>query len=360
MATDATVGGRPASDRRARRLRRRATIFAVVMVALVALQLLGAPTLVVAFAVLPAAIYVTIALWLDRFEPEPWWLLAGTFLWGASVAIVVAGIVNSTGSQLVSAELGAGAGDAFGSSVSAPFIEEIMKGLALLAIFVWRRSELNGFLDAIVYASMVGLGFAMAENLQYYGKALEAGTGALGQNFFLRGVLLPFLHPLFTSMTGIGLVLALRAKDRRTKLLAVAVGLGAAMLLHSAWNTSPVLFGPLLILPVFVLMLMLIRRSLRHESAVVRRYLSDGAASAEDVEQLASIRARFLDAARAFKHGGFRGWAARAEHFSALSDLAFSRYRAATAGVTQAAPPVGFRQLLASLRREWREPTTTV
>jgi protease PrsW len=330
------------------------------MAALFALQLFGVPALVVTFAILPVAVYLTIALWHDRFEPEPWWLLAGAFLWGGSVAILVAGIVNSTGSQLISAELGAAAGDAYGASVCAPFIEEIMKGLALLAVFLWRRNDLNGILDAIVYASMVGLGFAMAENLQYYGNALEAGTGALGQNFFLRGVVLPFLHPLFTSMTGIGLVLALRARDRRTKLLAVALGLAAAMLLHSAWNTNPVIFGPLLVLPVFVLMLILIRRSLRHESALVRRYLSDGTASAEDIERLASVRARFVDAGRAFKEGGFRGWAARAEHFSTLSDLAFSRHHSATAGSTQAPAPDGFRQLLASLRREWREPTMTL
>jgi RsiW-degrading membrane proteinase PrsW (M82 family) len=352
-----TTGGAATTSRGVRRWRRGAVTAAVVLAAILALQLIGVPTLVLAFAILPVFVYVPLALWLDRYEPEPWWLLAGTFLWGASVAVLVAGIVNSTGSQLISAELGAGAGDAYGASVSAPFIEEIMKGLALLAVLLWRRHELNGFLDAIVYASMVGLGFAMTENVQYYGKALEAGTGALGQNFFLRGVLLPFLHPLFTSMTGIGLVLALRAKDRRTKILAIALGLGAAMLLHSAWNTNPVVFGPLLALPAFVLMLILIRRSLRHEAAVIRRYLSDGTASAEDIEGLASMRARFADATRALKEGGFRRWAERSAHLSALGDLAFSRYRAANPPTQDA--PVGFRGLLTELRREWREPTTS-
>jgi RsiW-degrading membrane proteinase PrsW (M82 family) len=346
-----------ATSRGVRRWRRGAVTAAVALVAILALQLIGVPTLVLAFAILPVFVYVPLALWLDRYEPEPWWLLAGTFLWGASAAVLVAGIVNSTGSQLISAELGAAAGDAYGASVSAPFIEETMKGLALLAVFLWRRHELNGFLDAIVYASMVGLGFAMTENVQYYGKALEAGTGALGQNFFLRGVLLPFLHPLFTSMTGIGLVLALRAKDRRTRILAIALGLGAAMLLHSAWNTNPVVFGPLLALPAFVLMLILIRRSLRHEAAVIRRYLPDGTASPEDIEGLASMRARFVDATRALKEGGFRRWAERSAHLSALGDLAFSRYRAANPPTQDA--PVGLRGLLTELRREWREPTTS-
>jgi len=149
-------------------------------------------------------------------------------------------------------------------------------------------------------------------------------------------------------------------RDRRTKILAVVLGLGAAMLLHSAWNTNPAIFGPLLVLPVFVLMLILIRRSIRHESAVVREYLPAGTVPAEDLERLASVRARMVDAVRAFTRGGFRGWAAREDSIGALSQLAFSRYQAATAGEQQGAERQGFRQLLASLRREWREPTTSL
>jgi RsiW-degrading membrane proteinase PrsW (M82 family) len=330
------------------------------MGAIFALSLIGSSTLVLAFAILPVFVYLTIANWLDRYEPEPWWMIAGAFLWGASVAVTVSGIVNVLGSQLISNELGPAAGDAYGASISAPFIEETTKGAALLAVFLWRRNELNGLLDGIVYASMVGLGFAMTENLQYYGEAIREGVGVFGQTFVLRGVVLPFLHPLFTSMTGIGLVLALRARSRRTRILAPIVGLGCAMLLHSAWNTNPTIFGPLLILPVFVLMLVLIRRSIRHESKVVREYLPADAVPKEDLERLSSVRARFADSARAFKRGGFRGWAAREEYVSALSDLAFNRYRAATAAASpaQAGEDEGFRQVLASLRREWREPTS--
>ena len=339
---------------------RRLLIFGGVMAAIFAINLLGSPTVVIALAILPAFVYVTIAIWLDRYEPEPWWMVAGAFLWGASVAVLISGIVNGLGSDLVSHELGAAAGDAYGASVSAPFIEETTKGAALLAVFLWRRNELNGLLDGIVYASMVGLGFAMTENLQYYGNALQEGTGVLGQTFVLRGIVLPFLHPLFTSMTGIGLVLALRARSRRTRILAPVLGLGSAMLLHSAWNTNPVIFGPLLILPVFVLMLMLIRRSIRHEASVVRQYLPEGTVPKEDIERLASARARLADSVKAFKQGGFRGWAAREEYASALSDLAFSRYRAASAGApVPSGEDEGFRQLLASLRREWRNPTTS-
>ena len=52
---------------------------------------------------------------------------------------------------------------------------------------------------------MVGLGFAMMENITYYMRAFEeGGTEQLGAVFILRGLIMPLSHPLFTSMTGLG------------------------------------------------------------------------------------------------------------------------------------------------------------
>jgi protease PrsW len=340
---------------------RRLLIVGGILTAIFLLQLIGAPTVVLLLALLPAAIYFTVFVWIDRYEPEPWWLLAGAFLWGASVATLVAGIVNSTGRDLVSADLGAELGNAYMGSISAPIIEELSKGAVLLFVFWRRRHELNGLLDGVVYAGIVGLGFAMTENVGYYAKALQEGVGVLGLTFGLRGIITPFLHPLFTAMTGIGLVLALRARSKRTRIVAPIVGLGLAMVLHSAWNTAPLVFGPLLILPVLVFLAILIRRSIRHEAQVVREYLPEGMAPKADVERLSSIRARWADSIRALRHGGLRGFVGREEYVGALSDLAFSRYHAAQA--TDGAAPQkpegeGFRELVASLRREWRKPTT--
>lgn len=343
---------------------RRLAIFGGILTALLLLQLLGASTIVLFLAVLPAIIYVTLAVWIDRYEPEPWWMAAGAFLWGASVATLVAGIVNSTGRDLVSADLGKDLGEAYMGSISAPMIEEVAKGAVLLYVYLRRRHELNGLLDGVVYASLVGLGFAFTENVGYYANALQEGVGVLGVTFVLRGMVTPFLHPLFTSMTGIGLVLALRARNRRTKIVAPIVGLALAILLHSAWNTAPIVFGPLLILPVLIFVVILVRRSIGHEARVIREYLPAGAAPPDDVERLSSFRARIADQFRAVKEGGLRGFVAREEYIGGLSDLAFSRYQAAHAAGGRAQPepaePEGFRELLASLRREWRRPTTRV
>jgi RsiW-degrading membrane proteinase PrsW (M82 family) len=349
---------------------RRLVIFGAILGLLFLVPLVGAPIIVLLLAILPAIVYVTIAVWIDRYEPEPWWMVAGAFLWGGSVALLLSGLVNVTGRDLVSADLGKDLGEAYTGSISAPIIEETTKGLVLFYVYFRRRHELNGLLDGIVYASMVGLGFGMSENVEYYGRAVQEGVGALGVNFVVRGILTPFLHPLFTAMTGIGLVLALRARNRRTRIVAPIVGLGLAMLLHSLWNTSAGLGAFLIVvwafvfIPIVVLAAILIRRSIKHEARVIREYLPAGTAPPEDIERLSSFRARIADQFKAVKAGGLKGFVAREEYIGALSDLAFSRYHAAQAAAGGAQPepaePEGFRDVLASLRREWRRPTTRV
>src|SRR5260370_3601994 len=84
---------------------------------------------------------------------------------------------------------------------------------------------------------MVGSGFAMMENISYYIDALVkpeiGGAKLLGVTFVLRGVLSPFAHPIFTSMTGIGVAYA--ASHRRAG-WAIPLGWAGAMLLHGTWN----------------------------------------------------------------------------------------------------------------------------
>ena len=63
---------------------------------------------------------------------------------------------------------GAAVGQLYGGSLSAPFVEEIVKAAVLYAIYRWRRHEFDGVLDGIVYAGMVGLGFAFTETVLYY------------------------------------------------------------------------------------------------------------------------------------------------------------------------------------------------
>ena len=160
-------------------------------------------------ALAPVPLLVAAVLFIDRLEPEPRINLAFGFLWGAGVAALFAALINTAGLEYITQPaLGASAGQYISATAGAPVVEETLKGLFLVWLVRWRRQELDGPTDGIVYAAMVGLGFAMTENIGYYINALvnpvHGGVQLLGYTFVLRGVLSPFLHPIFTSMTGIG------------------------------------------------------------------------------------------------------------------------------------------------------------
>jgi protease PrsW len=192
---------------------------------------------VVAFAAAP--IYLALWLWLDRYDPEPAWALAGALFWGAGAATFVAVILNTVFEGVVKQVTGNAAMASFlSASVSAPFVEEAAKGLAVLLIFLVLRREFDGVLDGVVYAGVVALGFAATENVLYYGRSVAAGGfGSLAVVFVLRGVLGPFCHAVFTSMTGIGCGIARHSHNWFVRIAAPIAGYGAAVFLHFLWNT---------------------------------------------------------------------------------------------------------------------------
>ena len=132
------------------------------------------------FGIAPMVVYALAVRAFDRFEKEPWLLLIATFIWGAVIAAGAAFIINTalgigvyffTGSETAT-ELSTGV-------FIAPVVEESLKGLAVLAVFLFFYREFDSVLDGILYASMVGFGFAATENIYYiYARGyLEAGTG---------------------------------------------------------------------------------------------------------------------------------------------------------------------------------------
>ena len=199
-------------------------------------------------AVLPVPLLVASFLWLDRYEPEPIRYLAFCFVWGAAIATAVALVVNTSAAWLFDK---IGLPDALVAVLVAPFIEESMKALGPLLLFWRRRTEWSGITDGIVYCGLSALGFAMVENVLYLGKhGYEAGVEQYGpatglQNLFaifiVRILFTGFAHPLFTSMTGIGLGISSRAGDRRVRWLAPIAGLLLAMMLHGTFNLLPTL-----------------------------------------------------------------------------------------------------------------------
>jgi RsiW-degrading membrane proteinase PrsW (M82 family) len=199
-------------------------------------------------AILPVPILVGCFLWLDRYEPEPTRYLIFCFAWGSSVATLAALKVNGLAAELF-ADLGLP--DALVAVLVAPFIEESMKALGPILLLWRRRREWSGITDGIVYCGLSAIGFAMVENVLYLGgHGYAAGADQYGPATGIRNVFLIFIvrilftgfaHPLFTSMTGVGLGVSSRASDRRVIWLAPIAGLLLAMILHGTFNLLPTL-----------------------------------------------------------------------------------------------------------------------
>lgn len=195
----------------------------------------------VVLASLPVGPVVAAYLWLDRYEPEPLRLLGIAFAWGAVVATAGALVLQS----LDRATFGTSAN--LSAATVAPVTEEAAKGLFILLLLWMRRAEIDGVLDGIVYAGMVGVGFAFTENILYLGGAYmgggDDGFGAATNLFVVRGVFSPFAHPLFTSLMGIGVGVAVVTRSPLWRYLAPLLGYLAAVVAHASWNASAALAG---------------------------------------------------------------------------------------------------------------------
>lgn len=351
-----------------------ACILAALLTGLFTLSVIGYETGLVPFliglvvAVLPVPIYVTLVLWLDRYEPEPPLMLATAFFWGALVAVFFAIIINSLGVEVVLLLSDESTANFYGMVLSAPVVEETTKALALFALFLWRRDEFDGVTDGIIYAALIGLGFAMTENVKYYAEAVIE-QNAFGV-FVVRGLFSPFAHPLFTGMTGVGLGLAAQSDRRLTKFVAPAFGLLAAIMLHSGWNAAAYFTGRfdngayvlltyfLVMMPTFVGMLLVLALSLRREGRILREHLrrdiESGLISQEEYLRLCSLRARSAAAYGALARGGPSAWRARVRLNRVAGELAFHRCRVArgikSRGVSDAAREAIYVQQIYRLR----------
>jgi protease PrsW len=123
-------------------------------------------------------------------------------------------------------------------SISAPFVEEGLKGFAVLLVFLIFHREFDSILDGIVYAGIAALGFAATENSIYIWRGFqESGWAGLFQLVFIRIILVGWQHPFYTAFTGIGLAVARLNRSWLVKIAAILTGWGIAMFAHSLHNT---------------------------------------------------------------------------------------------------------------------------
>jgi len=206
------------------------------------MALLGA----IFFGFVPMFLFAGFVNWLDRYEKEPKLLLGAAFVWGVVIAGGGAYILNTifgigvymvTGSE--------SAADFSTTSIAAPFIEEALKGLAVLVVFLLFRNEFDSVLDGIVYGAITAMGFAAIENVLYIYRNGFQGGGWEGfwTLVVVRVFLVGWMHPFFTSFTGIGLAISRMSRNTLVKFLAIPAGYFTAVMAHAFHNTFSSVIG---------------------------------------------------------------------------------------------------------------------
>ncbi|MEU8249636.1 PrsW family intramembrane metalloprotease [Nonomuraea sp. NPDC048916] len=306
----------------------------------------GAPVqffIALVLALAPVPLLLAAVLALDRMEPEPRSNLVFAFAWGAGVAVLVAGVINSLNLHYIidTAKLSEPSARNIAATFGAPVVEETMKGLVLLGLLRFRRAELDGPTDGVIYASMVGLGFAMSENVSYYVAALNSETGAMGLavTVVLRGVLSPFAHPLFTSMIGVAVAYAAQ-RHGPERVFYIMAGWVGAMILHGLWNGlvsyggfPGLVIAYLALLVVLIVLIMVVFRDRRRIVALIQRYLPPyeptKLVNRADIHMLSALQRRRQARQWAKAHGGKRGLRAMKDYQLAATELGLLHERAA-------------------------------
>ncbi|HEU5100815.1 MAG TPA: PrsW family intramembrane metalloprotease [Roseiflexaceae bacterium] len=279
-------------------------------------------------ATIPTIIYGTLVWWLDRYEKEPAWLIAAAFLWGSLPAIALA-VLFELGLQipLVRSPL---APDLAAWGL-APLVEEPIKALALVGLFLWARREFDGPLDGIVYGSLVGFGFSMTENLLYFLRYSDE----ISALFWLRGVFFGLNHALFSSMVGLALGAVRYRRSRPATQLVFSLGLALAILFHALHNYATRyqftgLFFSWLVQSSGVLVVLAIAvLAWRNERRWIEQELGDevraGVISAADYAEIASPARRVRRQIRTLLTGGWARYRQTRRLHQLATELAFCK-----------------------------------
>lgn len=176
-------------------------------------------------AALPSILLV---LWFykkDAAKPEPSRLLAKAVLAGfiASVPAIFIEFILELGRPLVPGFLQV----FYTAFIIAALVEEGLKYL-IMGNYISRFSEWDEYMDGIVYAACVSLGFAFAENLLY----------GFGNRFalILRAFTAVPLHASATGIMGYFLSIARFEKDESKKRASRRKALFSAILIHGLYD----------------------------------------------------------------------------------------------------------------------------
>ncbi len=309
-------------------------------------------------SVAPMGLFIAVIWWLDRYDREPVWLMALTFLWGAvgSIGIVFVVSVVATGVLLLvspdSVEL-------LGGAIVAPLVEEPTKALVLLPLLLSRHFD--NTTDGFVYGATAGLGFAMTENFLYFATSGLSGDPTFWlQTVAVRTLYTGVMHASATATVGACIGFA-HFRGPRVLAIGVVIGLCCGVGIHLLWNglltmdavggtggsgfvVNLVLF-PLEVLLVFVAF----QFCLWTEKRVIHRELL---LEAQDEGTLPSEHADILSSwfKRSFSQSWLQTSTSRSAYIRTATTLAMRRHQATLLGDR----PTGafYRERVLVLRKE--------
>jgi RsiW-degrading membrane proteinase PrsW (M82 family) len=280
---------------------------------------------------------ILILFWLDRYEPEPARYRLAAIGWGGVVAVVLSLVAEQLLFSLP------GTNTFVETAIIAPIVEEAGKGLFLVVVVIFRRAQIHGLLDGLIYGALVGVGFAFVEDIVYYLSSLQ--SGALGVTFFLRGIMGPFAHPLFTSAFGIGVGIAVTTRRPLLRVLAPILGYLGSVVMHGIWNGSTFWGGDgfffaygVIMLPLLAIVLAVAIWARSREgkmlNAALQQIVPMGWLRPEEIRWIARLSDRMSARAYAKRVGGKQAAAALHEYQQTMIEIAFLHNRA----VNQNAP----------------------
>jgi RsiW-degrading membrane proteinase PrsW (M82 family) len=275
-------------------------------------------------------VFIVIYL-LDLYEREPIVLMVASFVWGAVAATTLSAIGNGGWGLTVARIAGPEFAARWTAAITAPFVEETLKGCGIVLMYLIARDEIDDAMDGFVYGAVCGLGFAIVEDVFYFMNVFGGDPAGVLEGFFVRVVASGlYSHVLYTGLVGmaVGVVVSKRAREPLRRRVSVAAGLCAlAVFGHFLWNsplldlfpTGPVRGSALVMVPIatavkgvpllaFVAITVVLarRRERRWLHDSLRAELDLEGISAEELRSLASPKRRREARRRMRARGGPR------------------------------------------------------
>jgi protease PrsW len=182
-----------------------------------------------------------VVYYLDLYEQEPLPLMFAALAWGGIAATTLSAIANGGWGLVVARLAGPEFAARWTAALTAPLVEETLKGVGVVLIYLIARDEIDDVMDGFVYGAVCGLGFAVVEDVFYFMSVFGGQPSGVLRGFFLR-VLASGLysHVLYTGLVGMGIgyVVSRRSPVPRVRRLWVCAALCAlAVSGHFLWNS---------------------------------------------------------------------------------------------------------------------------